>query len=703
MKSMNQVGTQKLIVSILSLIVLVLTSAQGNAQSDIRLEQLPGYAGYQEAMKNRQRPQRLGNVVWTNDGKAVNFKVGDKEMGLDLTSFQFGAPQPNPSVTPDVAKPATAAPRQPTKTPVPRAEQRPIEPSPDGKWNAVYRNNNIVLEPTPEGSGEKVPVTTTGADRLRYGTGCWVYGEELDQNEAMWWSPDSKKLVFYEVDEQGLKDYHLTVDNFALYTSLHTTRYPKAGEDNPQVNLMVYDLETKQTKRLEISGEPRQYLFNIKFAPGGKELLVNRTNRRQDVLDVLAIDLASGKNRVVVTEKQKTWQTNAPKMIFLRDGQRFIWETEANGWRNFQLRHIDGRMLNTLTKADGFPCENIVKIDESNGWLYYSAFSDQIPYNEQLHRVKLDGTEDTRITTSPLHHSNFEFDPQGRFVIATRQQVDVAPTSAMYSVTGKEVVVFPGNNDKETKINSELFSFTASDGKTKLYGTLQKPSNFDPQKKYPLLIDVYGGPNSRGMSNNFSPNHPICELGFLVAKIANRGTVGRGKEFESATYLQLGLPDLDDQAGGVKFLSQRPYVDASRIGIYGHSYGGYMSALAMLRYPDVFHVAVAGAPVTDWKNYDSIYTERYMRTPKENPDGYKIGSCFEYTKNLTGKLLIVHGLIDDNVHPSNTWQLVKALHDANKRFDLMIYPEFKHGIRSTYEALKIEYLYRHLIANYNGS
>jgi len=274
---------------------------------------------------------------------------------------------------------------------------------------------------------------------------------------------------------------------------------------------------------------------------------------------------------------------------------------------------------------------------------------------------------------------------------------------SLFDMQGKEVAVLAKQSESDLKKSKsigltkpELFSCKATDGKTYLYGTLYKPANFDPKRKYPLLVSVYGGPSSRGVSNRYSAAYPHCEFGFLVATIANRGTASRGKAFETAGYLKLGTVDLDDQAAGVRHLAKRPYVDTTRVGIAGHSYGGYMSALALLRYPEVFHVGVAGAPVTDWKNYDTIYTERYMRTPKENPDGYRAGSCLSYAKNLRGKLLLLHGLIDDNVHPANTWQLADALQRAGKQFDMMIYPRSKHGLISHSSSLRWLYLHRHL-------
>ncbi len=665
----------------------------------LRLEQLPGYDRYSDVMKNRGAIRNIGRVKflsYSEDGNYLNFEIDNQTKSLNLNTLEIVAKEKSPSTE------TSPRPRGRRPSTVPRAQQRAVEPSPDGKWNAVYRDNNVFIESTTEGVNESIQVTSNGTDRLRYGTGCWVYGEELSQKEAMWWSPDGKLLVFYEVDEQGLKDYYLTTQNSQTYTNLLVTRYPKAGEENPQVNLMVYSRETGETKRLSIDGEPRQYLFNIRFTPAGDELLVNRTNRDQNVLDVLAINPQSGATRVVVSENQATWQENSPNFQFLSDGQRFIWETEANGWKNYQLRHLDGRLINALTNHSKYPCEKIVLIDEKQGYFYYTAYSDSLPYNEQLHRVNLDGTQDVRLTSSPLHHSSFDIDPQHRFILAVREQVDIPPVSVVYDSQGKEVAVLADGSQSPnlpaTK-TPELISFPSTDGTTQLFGTLHFPTDFDPNKTYPLLVDVYGGPQSRGFSNAYQPTQQLCELGFVVAKIANRGTAGRGKAFESAIYQTLGKLDLDDQVAGVNFITQRNYIDKNRVGIYGHSYGGYMSALAILRYPEVFQVAVAGAPVTDWRQYDSIYTERYMRTPQLNTEGYDQGSCMKYAEDLQGKLLIVHGLIDDNVHPANSWELIEALQKADKRFDLMIYPGFKHGIASTYTSVRIEYLYHNLIGN----
>ncbi|MDA8563661.1 DPP IV N-terminal domain-containing protein [Mariniblastus sp.] len=664
----------------------------------LTFEQLPGYENYRKILKLRRKLTRDGRVVklrWSADGRSLLFQKKGEQLQLNLTDGSISDADPEIELA---EKPKRA--KKKSKTPVQRAHQREREPSPDGKWVASYKDNNVLLKPSQSNDQPSRRITTEGKPRLRFGTGCWVYGEELDQDEAMWWSDDSQKLVYYEINEAGMKDYVLTLDNVKRYTRPQATRYPKAGSPNPKVSLWVYDLETEQTQKLQILGPEDQYLFNIRFAPDSHNLLVNRATRRQDTLDVLAIDVDSGTVKPIVSERQETWQHNRPELRLLEDGQRFVWETERSGWKQFELRSIDGTRLNKLTDNEGYPVHQIVSVDESIGWFYYSAFSASNPYNLQLHRCRLDGTECSRITTSPLNHSDFKLSPNSEYVVATKQQLDTPVSTVVYDMTGREIAVLAEGSKavaEEAQLSDpELFSFTADDGKTTVYGTLHKPSNFSAAKKYPLLVDVYGGPQSKGIENNYRPADPICELGFVVAKVGNRGTINRGKAFEAANYLQLGGPDLDDQASAVEHLASRPYIDQSRVGIYGHSYGGYLSALAMLRHPDVFHVAVSGAPVTDWRNYDTIYTERYMRLPEENSEGYDAGSCVKLADQLKGKLLIVHGLIDDNVHPSNSWQLIKSFHDSDKRFDLMIYPQFAHGIGSTYEALRWEYFVRHL-------
>ena len=676
------------------------------------LAKLPGFANYERVRKALGRlnsAERVSRIEWAKDGRSMTFVRGTNQFRLDLGNFSFK----------DLGKPKKP---KPTKRPpshyhhVGRARQATSVASPDGKWLARYRDFNVVIEKAPpkkkpdQKEAKPVPadtnatqVTTGGTGKFRYGTACWVYGEELRQRSAMWWSPDSRRLAFYEMDERHLRDYHLTTGNTANYTGVQTVRYPKSGDANPVAGLLIYDRQTHRTTRVNVGGDPTQYIFNARFAPDGSALLFNRTNRRQDTLEVVAAHPATGHTRVVVREQQPAWQNNRPLIRFLDDKKRFIWETERTGWKQYELRHLNGSRLGPLSNLNGKPVTSLVKVDEKIGWIYFTARSGGMELNDHLHRVRLDGTGHARLTRNALHHSSFNISPDHKWFVARREAVGVPPVTALFDKEGKEVAVLAQQSESGLKqakalrlTKPELFACKAADGKTYLYGTLYKPANFDPKRKYPLLISVYGGPSSRGVSNRYSAGNAYCEFGFLVATIANRGTAARGKAFETAGYLKLGTVDLDDQAAGVRHLAKRPYVDATRVGIAGHSYGGYMSALALLRYPEVFHVGVAGAPVTDWKNYDTIYTERYMRTPKENPDGYRAGSCLSYAKNLKGKLLLLHGLIDDNVHPANTWQLADALQRAGKQFDMMIYPRSKHGLINHSGSLRWLYLHHHL-------
>ncbi|MCH2178153.1 MAG: DPP IV N-terminal domain-containing protein [Mariniblastus sp.] len=675
-------------------------AGQSGGNQSATLQELPGYRNYRKISAARRKLSaagRVSRIKWSADGKSVGYSVDGEKRQWSLIDGTVG------EYNQEDYKPVEAQ-RERRRSLVARARQRRVEPSPDERWQAVYRNNNLFIESveTKPGKEEKltvIQVTDNGNERLRYGTCCWVYGEELDQQDAMWWSPDGAKLVFYEVDESGMKDYYLTEKNADVYTELHKVRYPKAGFSNPKVRLWVYDVATQEKSELPIEGEPTQYLFNIRFVPKSQKLLVSRTNRHQNVLDILMIDLASGVVTTVVTEQQPAWQKNRPLMRFLEDGNRFVWETERNGYKHFELRNIQGERLNPLSEVAEYPCESVVQIDESAGWFYYTAYSDKNPYHLQLHRSRLDGSQHERLTLSPLNHSGFSISPDHEWVVCVRESVDTPAASVIYQAGGDgEGLLAQGSRQSANDLGltaPELFSFPADDG-TEIYGILYKPAHFDPTKRYPLLIDVYGGPSSRAISSQYRPGNPVCEFGYLVAKIGNRGTASRGKSFETAGYQGLGGVDILDQADGVRFLAKRPYVDGERVGIFGHSYGGYMSALGILKYPDVFHVAVAGAPVTDWRQYDTIYTERYMRTPDENPEGYQMGSCMYYGDQLKGRLLLVHGLIDDNVHPANTWELAKKLQEENKRFDLMIYPGFKHGIGSTYNALRWEYFDEHL-------
>lgn len=677
-------------VLIAILIIPCITSAQ------TEFEHMPGYDKY-TAMAEASREGivtggTISRPLWSEDGTSLYFLKGERHFRVnlsDLTMEEISADESPIEEQPQRRRGGRSA---------GRARQLTDEPSPDGIWTSYFRDFNVTL--VNNETEEEIQVTSLGTERFRYGTACWVYGEELDQGDAMWWSPDSKKLAFYEIDERHCKVFYLAEDLTETYPTLNTEKYPKSGDNNPIAGLLIYDLESGTTMRVNVGGDVEQYIYNIRWSPDGSELLFHRTNRHQNHLEVMAVDPETGASRLVVSETQETWQSNRPTMRFMEDGRRFIWGTERTGWLHYELRHLDGRLLNTLSKVAEYPCTGIVEVDEENGLFYYTAKSSGHPYNAQLHRVRMNGRGDTRLTSRELNHSVRSVSPDDKWFIAQFQSIDTPPETALFDSRGREVLTL-GESDmtrfEELGLSiPETWTFTAEDGVTTLYGVTYKPANFDPSRKYPLLLSIYGGPGSNGFSGSFTATNPLCEFGFIVVKQDYRGASGRGKEFLGMGYMKLGIVEIKDHADGIRYIGQRDYIDENRVGIFGHSYGGYMSALALVKFPDVFHVGVAGAPVTDWKNYDTIYTERYMRTPQENPDGYRDGSCLTYAGQLEGKLLLLHGLIDDNVHPQNTFQLVQELQSANKSFDIMIYPQSRHGLIRSATAMRYEYLIKHL-------
>src|SRR5262249_45618475 len=449
---------------------------------------------------------------------------------------------------------------------------------------------------------------------------------------------------------------------------------------------------TKKTVRVDVrDGKPfdnavvGHYVYAISWSPDGKELLFHRTNRRQNILEFAAADPATGKCRVIIHEEwPSSWVENTPPMRYLKDNQRFLWTSERTGWKNFYLYDLTGKLLATVTEHP-FEVGNIVRVDEDAGLLYYMAHSGDNPMKLQLHRVGLDGRGDRRLTDPAFHHS-VDLAPDGKHFIDVVQTHDQPPATRLVDAEGTVVAELAKSDT--TKFDQlglkrvELIKYKAADGQTDLYGLLHFPSNFDPAKKYPLLVSVYAGPATNGARETFTLPNELTEYGFLVATLDSRSAAGRGKRFLDAIYLKLGIPEIDDQAAGVKSLWSRPYVDKGRVGIFGTSYGGYASAMAILRYPDVFQAASASSPPTSWYHYDTIYTERYMWIPQENKEGYEAGNAMNFADKLKGRLMIYYGTADNNVHPNNSMQLIQALQRAGKSFEVQVGPDQGHsGLR----------------------
>ncbi len=657
-----------------------------------RLQKMPGYDQYRKVEQERARMLTQGflRATWKDGGKALEYQKDGKTYRYDLAARKAEAVAEAP------AGPQRPRGNRPAGRAFPgrrRGPQGAPAPSPDGKLRAFVRDRNLWISDA-EG-GRETQVTSDGGEkaRVRCGVVPWVYREELEQGTALWWSPDGRKIAYYRFDESQVPDYYLALDQTSLQSRPGVEPYPKAGAANPVVDLFIYDVTAKRAMHVDArDGKPFDnsvmgyYLYNVSWSAGGKELLFYRMNRRQNVMEFMAADPETGRCRVVVHEEWlPTWVEQSPTRKFLKDGRRFVWSSERTGWRNYYLYDLSGKLLAALTNHP-FEVAGVVHVDEDAGRFYYLARSGDNPMKVQLHCVGLDGAGDVRLTNMAYHHS-IQMAPDGKHFLDIAQTHDSPPTTCLRDADGNLVVELTrGDLTRFKQLGLkpvELFTFTAADGATTLYGMLHRPSNFDPTKQYPLLVSVYAGPATNGARESFTPPSALAEFGFLVATLDARSAAGRGKRFLDAIYGKLGVTEVDDLAAGVRALGARPYVDKNRVGIFGHSYGGYASALCLLRYPDVFQAASASAPVTDFRLYDTIYTERYMGLPQENKAGYDAGSALTYADRLRGRLLVYFGTADDNVHPSNALQLIKALQRAGKSFDVQVGPDLPHVPIST--------------------
>ncbi|MFM8302544.1 MAG: DPP IV N-terminal domain-containing protein [Gemmatimonadota bacterium] len=663
-----------------SLLALLVLSTATHAQD--RLRTMPGYERYAAMAPKLASSVKSGAITpqWADDGSSFEFTRDGKRFRYTVATKAVSEAGPlNGGASMGARRMNAPA----------RGRQYTEAWTADSAMKAVYRENNLFIS-ARDGSGER-QLTTDGSKerRIKYGTASWVYGEELDQVTAMWWSPNGKQLAYYRFDENPVKDYWLQMDQTAVQGSVMIEAYPKAGTQNPIVDLFVYDQVTGKTVRIDArDGKPLtdevvgHYVYGITWSPDGSEILLRRTNRRQNVMEFAACSPTTGACRVLVREEWlPSWTENSPTIRWLADGKRFIWESERTGFKNYYLYDLSGKLIAPLTQHP-FEVAGIVKVDEEAKQLWYYARSGDNFMKLQLHRVGLDGKGDRRLTDPAFNHTVMVA-PNGRHLVDVAQTHAIAPVTRVLDATGK-VVATVAESDLSAFTAAgfrapEMFTYTAADGTTPLYGMLHKPSNFDPSKRYPVLFSVYAGPATNGAREVFGPPMAWTEMGFLVVTLDTRSAAGRGKMALDAIYEKLGEVEIDDLAAASRHLAKLPFVDGQRVGIYGTSYGGYASALALLRHPDAFHAASASSSVTSWHHYDTIYTERYMYTPQANPEGYKKGNAMEYAANLRGRLMIFYGTADDNVHPNNSMQLIQALQRAGKHFEVQVGPDVGHA------------------------
>lgn len=663
---------------------------------------MPRYNLYQKLLDSlgKLRQASVYDVQWAKDGKSFTYR---SEGGLFKCDFSTGAAQPTDKAY------ESGSPRFPFQRQAPgRGRQFGEAFAPNGKWKAESQNGNVELINSKSGATVAVTTESTASNRIKFGVASWVYGEELGVRDAMWFSPDSEYLGFYRYDESQVKDYFIAYNQLQDQDTLNTEPYPLPGEPNPKASLLVYNLKSKKTINIDSSfGDPNlgYYIFEVNWSPDGSELLYYRSNRIQNHLQFCAANPATGKSRVILdVARTDGWvDTNRYgnlKPFWLKDQHRFIWTDDKTGFRNLYLYDIDGKMLGQLTHQT-CDVEQVVSVDEEHGWVYYTARNGANPYLFQLNRVKLDGSGDERLTDPAQNHTCY-VSPTGAGFVDIAEDFDTPPVVKVINADGKVVSTIVRNKfDAFNSLHLQLarrFVVKAADGKTDLYGYLELPSDFDPNKKYPMVCQQYGGPEAGWQPESFVVPSPLTEFGFIIMHINCRGSAGRGREFMVSVYRKLGQIEIDDNAQAVKELCQKfRFIDPSRVGIEGTSYGGYFAAISILRHPETYAAACASSPVTDFRLYDTIYTERYMGLPTEDDNlaGYVAGSCMTYAKDLKGRLMLYFGSADNNVHPANTFRLAQALTNAGKRYDMMVGPDQGHSAMN-YEQ-EWEYFIRNLI------
>ena len=672
---------------------LFATLATFSVSAQDRLKTMPGYEQFHRMSLQMTNVMISGAlaVTWKDGGKAFEYEHGGKRFRYDIESQKktelSKASTNRTSADPD-RSPSRRQSRMTDSAPS-RGRQYTAARSPDGNYTAVYRDRNVWLTTTNNTNGFAITTDGNAKIRVKFGSANWTYGEELYQSRAMWWSSNSQRLAFYRFDESKIPDFALQLNQTKIESIADLEPYMKAGSNNPVVDIFIYDVHSRQTVKADVrDGKPfsdsstGHYIYAVSWSRDSSELIFHRTDRRQKIMELCAADPESGKCRVIVHEEwPASWTENLPTFRFLRDGKRFIWASERTGWKNFYLYDLSGKLLSTLTRHS-FEVGEISHIDEEGERLFYTARDGDNPLKLQLHSVKFDGIDEKRLTDPAFHHT-INVSPDAKYFIDVAQTHDTPPTSTLCKSDGSRVEQLALSDlTRFRKLDlkpTELFEFKAADGKTDLYGLLQFPSGFRPYKRYPLLVSVYGGPETSGARETFAVPSVLTELGFLIATLDSRSADGRGKRALDAFYQNFGRIEIDDQAAGVKALDERRYVNRNRVGIFGTSYGGMASAMALLRYPEVFHAASASSGVMDFRNYDTIYTERYLGLPQENPQVYDAASVIKRAGDLSGRLMIYYGTADDNVHPNNAMQLIRALQRAGKSFEVQVGPDLGHG------------------------
>ena len=622
----------------------------------------------EKARRERQRIYGQGIMEYTfsNDGSALLFPLNGDIYYYDLASKTS---------------------KRLTKTP---AFETDVKFSPKGKYVSFIREQNIYAINIK--SGKEIRLTKDGKDIIKNGMAEFVAQEEMDRMTGYWWSPNEKHIAFLRVDESPVQTV-IRNEIYAEEIKLIEQRYPATGSNNVKIQLATVDLEDQDIRFIDTGKEQNIYLPRVKWLPNSKSLSYQWQSRDQKTLKLNLYNLKNRKQKTLLTETSEHWINLHHDLKFLKDSKSFVWASERDGFKHLYHFNIKGELVAQLSKGD-WVVDSLKSIDEENGWVYFTGRADT-PLERHLYKVPLDGKAPehvVRVTKRNGFHS-IVFSRDNRSYIDTFSNIQTPQQVSLHQVNGEHITWLEQNQITDSHpikpyydeiVMPEFGSLKSDDGKATLYYKLFKPKNMVPGKKYPVIVNVYGGPHAQRVTNEWQGadmSQYMVQQGYIVYQLDNRGSNYRGTAFEFPIYENLGVVEVADQITGVKFLHTLPYVDKERIGIFGHSYGGYMALMTMFKAGEYFKAGVSGAPVTDWLLYDTHYTERYLGHPQSNAFGYQQSSVFPYVNGLQGALMVYHGMADDNVLFTNTTKLIKSLQDENKVFELMTYPGSKHSMR----------------------
>ena len=603
--------------------------------------------------------RRVGeqDVQWFADGKRLLVSAGGDLFIVDIANGRF--------------EPLTQTPET----------ERDPKLSPDNRFVSFRRGPDLF---TIEVDSKAVTrLTANGSDILLNGQLDWVYPEELDLNTAHWWSPDSNSIAYLQFDISR-EPVFPQVSLLNARGLLEPERYPKAGDPNAEVRLGVVPVTGGETKWMDL-GEPRGFLLaRVVWSPDSRAILAERLNRVQNNLYLMLADPATGAAREILHEQDPKWINIQGEPEFLGKGDRFLWTSERSGFRHLYVYGIDGTLQKQLTSGN-WEVTSVAGVDEDRGRVLFTS-SEESPTERQLYAVSLDGTNKQRLSKGEGTHS-ISLAPKTGAYLDKYSSLTNPPRQTLYKADGTELREYKGpdrNTSNEFDIlPTEIVKVKASDG-TLLYARMIKPAGFEAGKKYPAVVTVYGGPGFQSVRNawqGLSWDQVLAHKGFVIWQLDNRGSAGRGHQFESPIWHDMGAHELNDQKEGIQYLIAQGFVDPQRIGLYGWSYGGYMTLYTVTHAPGLIKAAIAGAPVTNWRNYDSIYTERYMGLPQDDAEGYKSSAPTLSAAGLEGtKLLMIHNVEDDNVHFQNSVQMAEALEKADKLFYMLVYSQKTHGV-----------------------